>query len=305
MVNPWQDENGYGYRNPEDNPDPGGDDGTGRDLAQQRADCQASGGRWIPNGPYGQGTCTHDTPETGPRPDGCPDGQEKSPFDANGGDASYPLECVSHEEAQRRFDLRKGKNQSESSNNSSSSSSTYKAPTYTPTKSPYADATSKAIYDNLIDMMNGGKAPYGPETIAKLQAAALQSNKSQLGNSRVEMQKRLINSGLSRSGVAPASYQKLESAAGADFSNNMRTIATTAVQKNYEAKVTALNQAQQFLQSERANSLSQDQLILSYARLKQEMATLQMGYDQQWKVIQNGNEQEMMKLMLCLRTGVC
>lgn len=305
MRNPWDVYNGEPARDPSDPGDPGGDDGTGRDLAQQREDCRASGGRWIPNGPYGQGTCTPaDAPETGPRADGCPEGQERSPHDANGNDAGNNMECVSHAEAQRRFDLRKTQNQN-GTGGSTSSGGTYSPPAPKSTKSPYDAAMSKTLFDTLTNMINGGDAPFSADTIAKLSAAALQSNKGQLANSRQELQKRLINSGLSRSGVAPASYQKLESAANVDLSNNLRTVATTAVQKNYEARVTALNQAQQFLQSERANSLSQDQLILAYARLKQEWATTQSGYDQQWKVLQNGNEQEMVKLMLCLRTGVC
>lgn len=187
----------------------------------------------------------------------------------------------------------------------SSSGGGYSAPKYTPTKSPYDEATSKAIYDMITGIMNGTDLPFGPETIARMQAAALQSNKAQLGNSRAEVQKRLINSGLSRSGVAPATYGKLESAAGADLSNNLRQIATNAVQQNYNARMAALSEAQKFLQSERANSLSQDQMLLSYARLNQEWKAMQAGFDQQWKVIQNGDEQAMIRLMLCLRTGTC
>lgn len=185
------------------------------------------------------------------------------------------------------------------------SSSTYKPPPYKPTKSPYDAAVSKQLFDTLMNMINGGDAPFGPDTIAKLQAAALQSNKGQLANDQRDLQKRLINSGLSRSGVAPSSFQKLDSASSADLSNQFRNVAVTAVQQNYNARVTALNQAQQFLQSERANSLSQDQLILSYARLNQEWNTLQAGFDQQWKIVQNGDQQEITKLLLCLRTGVC
>lgn len=181
----------------------------------------------------------------------------------------------------------------------------YRPPTYTPTKSPYDAPLSKQLFETLTDMINGGNAPFGPDTIAKLQAAALQSNKGQLANSQRDLQRRLVSSGLSRSGIAPSSYQRLSSAADADLSNNFRTVAVTAVQKNFEAKQTALAQAQQFLQSERANALSQDQMILAYARLRQESANLQATFDQQWKIVQNGNEQDLMKLMICLRTGVC
>lgn len=239
---------------------------------------------------------------------GCPGDQVKINLDANGKQGAEV--CVSQAEAQRRNQLWIGANpgehdKGEPKGGSSSSTGAYKPPTYTPRVSPYDAEMSKTLFENLTKMINGEGAPFGADTIARLQAAALQSNKSQLAGSRTELQKRLINSGLSRSGVAPSSYQKLESAAGADLSNNFRAVATTAVQKNYEAKVTALNQAQQFLQSERANALSQDQLILAYARLNQEWKTTQAGFDQQWKIIQNGNEQDMMKLLLCLRTGVC
>lgn len=198
---------------------------------------------------------------------------------------------------------------SESGGGGSSSSSggtgAYKPPSYTPTKSPYDEAMSKQLFDMLTDMMNGGNAPFGPETIAKLQAAALQSNKSQLAGSERALQRRLISSGLSRSGAAASSTAQLRSNADADLSNNFRTVAITAVQKNFEAKQTALAQAQQFLQSERANALSQDQMILAYARLRQESENLQKQFDQQWKLAQSGNQWELEKLMICLRTGVC
>jgi hypothetical protein len=174
-----------------------------------------------------------------------------------------------------------------------------------PTRSPYDAAMSQTLFDNLTRMINGEGAPFSPEMVARMQAAALQSNRSQLASGQRDVQRRLIASGLSRSGVAPATQARFRGAADVDLSNNLRSIASTAVQKNYEAKVTALNQAQAFLQSERANSLSQDQLILSYARLNQEWKTTQATFDQQWKLVQNGNEQEMMKILLCLRTGAC
>lgn len=316
MASNWWDnpgQSGYdpgngGYAASMQQPDPNDGGGDGADSGQgpneQKQACHASGGVWVGTGPYGQGYCKQpDNPDTG-RADGCPEGQEKSPYDANGGDASYPLECVTSEEAQRRFDLRKSKNDS-GSGSSSSSSSGGGGGKYTPTKSPYDAATSEAIYKMIMGIMDGKDLPFGPDTIARMQAAALQSNKGQLANARTDTQKRLIASGLSRSGVAPATYAKLDSAANVDLSNNLRTVATNAVQQNYSARMSALQQAQQFLQSERANSLSQDQLILSYARLNQEMKMQQAQFDQQWKIIQNGNEQEMVKLMLCLRTGVC
>lgn len=199
-------------------------------------------------------------------------------------------------------------NPNESGGGSSSSSGgtgAYKPPGYTPTKSPYDAALSKQLFDMLTNMLNGGDAPFGPETIAKLQAAALQSNKSQLAGSERALQRRLISSGLSRSGAAASSTAQLRSNADADLSNNFRTVAVTAVQKNYEAKQTALAQAQQFLQSERANALSQDQMILAYARLKQESENLEKQFAQQWKLAQSGNQWELEKLMICLRTGVC
>lgn len=297
MVNPWSNYNGLTDSSPDAPEGGGGTQGGGNDPGPPNTPCAPGYTKQFK--PDGSFECV--APSAGD----CPEGQEKSPYNSSGGDASYPLECVSHEEAQRRFDARKQQNGEATPASGGGSTGTYKPPTAKPTKSPYDDAMSKTLFETLTNMINGGDAPFSADTIGKLQAAALQSNKGQLSNSRGELQKRLINSGLSRSGVAPSSYQKLESAANVDLSNNLRTVATTAVQKNYEARVTALNQAQAFLQSERANALSQDQLILAYARLKQEWATTQSGYDQQWKIVQNGDEQSLMRMLLCLKTPGC
>ena len=296
MANPW-DAYSVKSQDDQDPPDRGGHKGPGGDDP-----CPAGSTRYTQSD--GSTACI---PDGGPGNTNCPPGEEYSssrqrcePKCPDYQTRDYSGNCIDF------GDPHDPKNQQpQSGGGGGGGTSTYKPPAYTPTKSPYDDALSKQLFDTLTGMINGGDAPFGPDTIARMQAAALQSNKSQLANSRTELQKRLINSGLSRSGVAPASYQKLESSAASDFSGNIRTIAVNAVQQNYNARVTALNQAQQFLQSERANALSQDQLILAYARLKQEWNTTQAQFDQQWKIVQNGNEQEMTKLMICLRTGVC
>lgn len=302
MGNPYFESSRQGPDGPiNDDPSNPNDPGPARtDTQEERKACRDSGGTWVNTG-GGSGYCQAAPPTN---PSGCPEGQERSPFTANGDDAPEPLECVSTAEAQRRFDLRKSRNQNTPSSTSSSTSSNYKPPSNTATKSPYDAQLSQSIFDMIQGIMNGKDVPFGEATIARLMAAALSSNKAQLANTLRGDERRLVAAGLTRTGAAPAVEGRSRDAAAADLSNNLRTVAVTAVQQNYNARVAALKEAQNFLASERANSLSQDQMVLAYARLKQEWATTQSTFAQQWKLAQNADEQAIIQLLLQLKGGI-
>lgn len=176
-----------------------------------------------------------------------------------------------------------------------------KAPTRT--KSPYDEDMARTLFENLQRMINGEGQPFSPEVVAKMNAGLLGSNKAQLETSQRDLQKRLIASGLSRSGVAPAEQGRLRSRADAALGDGFRQTAITAIQGNYAAKAAALAQAQTFLNSERANALSTDQLTFGYAQLSQQWKALQAQFDQQKWLANNGNEQDLLRLLLQLQNG--
>lgn len=171
------------------------------------------------------------------------------------------------------------------------------------TVSPYDAEMSKLLFEQLQAMINGEGQPFSPEVVAKMNAGLLGSNKAQLETSQRDLQKRLIASGLSRSGVAPAEQGRLRSRADASLSDGFRQTAITAIQGNYAAKAQALAQAQTFLNSERANALSTDQLTFGYAQLAQQWKALQAQFDQQKWLANNGNEQDLLRLLLQLQNG--
>lgn len=247
-------------------------------------------------------------PEPAPAPNtnvyGCPGTDVMCNLDANGKETTPS--CMSQAECSRRNQLWIGKNpgnpqEQNTPSTSTSSSSSTTAPKIT--KSPYADAMAKLLFEQLQRMLNGEEQPFSPDVVAKLNAGALGSNKAQLETSQRDLQKRLIASGLSRSGVAPSEQGRLRSRADAALSGDFRNIAITAVQQNYAAKAQALSQAQAFLNSERASALSTDQLAFGYAQLAQQWKSLQAQFEQQKWVVNTGNESALMQLLIQLQNG--
>lgn len=267
------------------------------------------GGGPVGNPPPGDSIPTPDPIDPTDPGNKCGPGLLPSPYNSAGQLIHPNHECVDSAEYDRRMrqnisdnpNKGEGGGQGQSGNSGGGGGGGVSRPPQT--KSPYDAPLAQTIYEQLQAMIRGEGQPFSPEVVAKLNAGALGSNKAQLEGSQRDLQKRLINAGLSRSGVAPAEQGRLRSRADAALGNDFRNIAITAIQGNYAAKAQALAQAQTFLNSERANALSTDQLTLAYKQLEQQWKMLQAQFDEQKWIVNTGNEQAIIQMLLQLQNG--
>lgn len=251
--------------------------------AQRRAECTASGGRWIPTGPYGEGNCVHDQEST-PYESGCPAGEEKSPFDASGNDAPYPLECVTSAEAQRRFELRKTKNASKSSSTSSSSSSS--SASATAAGVPGTDLWNDMFRD-LYSKFGNVKLPYDAAAIAELEGKLKASAASEAAQNSRKLMASRATMGLGNTGKTSQGLRNITSEANQKYNTGMIDVNDMARKANYQAEINKLASQLSVLDSQAqlviglTNSATQRMQVqnayaMERARLTQQMEELKL-----------------------------
>lgn len=168
--------------------------------------------------------------------------------------------------------------------------------------SPYDAKLQAMIMEYLQSIMGGRGLPFSEDMVNKLKAGAFQTASGQAQVQQQGLAGDLARAGLSRSGAAIDASGAIARNQGAQFSKDSRTIAITAVQENFKAKQSALQSAQDFLNSERANQLSTAQVTLAYAQLNQQWKSLLASFDQQMKVIDRGDQSATEKMILCIQT---
>ena len=164
------------------------------------------------------------------------------------------------------------------------------------------------------DAMSGANAPFGPKELTAIRARLLQDTSGKAKASKEALNRDMIRRGLSRSGIAVEQGAGIDRAASADYTTGLRETLVAAAQQNYQAKATALQQAQQQLDSYRSYRLNsartaneftiaQSQIDLAYARLKQDWNSLQAQLRQQLQIANMGNENALTIALLNLQNG--
>lgn len=280
-------------------PDDGSGDGSegGQGPAEQKKACKDSGGTWITTGPYGQGYCK---PKENSGP--CPEGQEQSPFDSNGNDASYPLECVSHAEAQRRFDLRKGKNASGGTPTTGGSGGSGGGggggvakfdPWVPPAQTPFEADLEKQLKDFLDNWDKS--VPFTDQVVTNLKTNAFKDSFGRVTANKNAIDADAVQRGIYRSTPRDNRIDAMVHGADSNFTTASRNIDTTAAQQNFQAQMTnrlaALDRAQAHVDKEREYLMTSEmnqfarqsklaELALAYYTLSQQRWAIQKQLDQ-------------------------
>lgn len=233
----------------------------------------------------------------------CPDGQEQSPFAADGSDAIGTLECVSHAEAQSRFDKRKAQNNNNaqtSSSSSSSSSSSTKPADLNPNFSSQSiwDRTS-SLWDSLLAQGNNLKPRWNADNTALVKGQLRQATAGNAAAEKKALMAQKAATGQLTQGTTQRQLRGIGEKANTNYASGATGIDVKAVGENFDDQIAILDQKRNNIiqygsfqlalaGSDQAAASIRNSMSIALAQIQQQKDALQKQLDMQKWLAQFG-----------------
>ena len=175
------------------------------------------------------------------------------------------------------------------------------------------DAYSNQLYDLLLksiqDAYAGKFVPYNEETLNLQKGKLFQASTGRAAAAKQALGQDLIRRNMSRAGVAGELTSAIDRSAATDYTSGYRDILIQAAEKNYQAKVTALQEARNIVQiraqydlsnarNELDRNIASSNAALGYLRIQQEAANLQAQLEAAYRLAELGNQAALEQLLI-------